>query len=160
PDPAARARRALAAAQARFASGGLEAAQDLLALAEACPLDDLQRARLARLRAQIVFALSRGSDAPPVLLDAAQRLAPHAARAARGAYLEALGASIFAGRLNGRVGPHEVAAAARKAPPGRQPPRPTDILLDGLATRFTEGYVAGVAPLRRALDAFGPDGGG
>jgi DNA-binding CsgD family transcriptional regulator len=29
-----------------------------------------------------------------------------------------------------------------------------DLLLDGLATRFSEGYVAGVRPLRRAIDAF------
>jgi DNA-binding CsgD family transcriptional regulator len=79
---------------------------------------------------------------------------------AREAYLAALGAAIFAGRLNGHIGPREVAAAARVAPPGRHPPGPTDLLLDGLATRFTDGYVAGVAPLRRALDAFGQDAGG
>ena len=78
PDPARRGRRALAAAQAKFESGALEAAHELLAIAEACPLDDLQRARLARLRAEIVFALRRGSDAPPLLLDAAE-----AARTAR-----------------------------------------------------------------------------
>ena len=147
--------RALAAAQAKLESGAPEAAQKLLAAAEACPLDELQRARLARLRAEIVFALRRGSDAPPLLLDAAKRLEPLDSGAAREAYLEALGAAIFAGRLNDRVGPREVAAAARDAPPGRQPPRPTDLLLDGLATRFTEGYVAGVAPLRRALHEFG-----
>ena len=160
PDPARRGRRALAAAQAKFESGAPEAAQELLAAAERCPLDELQRARLARLRAQIVFALRRGSDAPPLLLDAAKQLEPLDSGSAREAYLEALGAAIFAGRLNGRVGPREVAAAARGAPPGRQPPRPTDLLLDGLATRFTEGYVAGVAPLRRALNAFGQDAGG
>jgi DNA-binding CsgD family transcriptional regulator len=160
PDPARRGRRALAAAQAKFESGAPEAAHGLLAVAEACPLDDLQRARLAHLRAEIVFALRRGSDAPPLLLDAAKGLEPLDVESARGAYLEALGAAIFAGRLNGDVGPGDVAAAVRCAPPGRQPPRPTDLILDGLATRYTEGYVAGVAPLRRALEAFGPDGGG
>ena len=123
-------------------------------------MDDLQRAQLTRLRAEIVFVLSRGSDAPPLLLAVAKQLEPLDGELAREAYLEALGATIFAGRLNGRVGPHEVAAFARSAPPGGQPPRPTDLLLDGLATRFTEGYVAGVAPLRRALDAFGQDVGG
>jgi DNA-binding CsgD family transcriptional regulator len=160
PDSARRGRRALAAAQAKVESGAPEAAQELLVAAERCPLDELQRARLARLRAQIVFALRRGSDAPPLLLEAAEQLKPLDSRSAREAYLEALGAAIFAGRLNGRVGPRQVAAAARGAPPGRQPPRPTDLLLDGLATRFTEGYVAGVAPLRRALNAFGQDAGG
>ena len=67
PDLARRGRRALAAAQAKLESGALEAAHDLLAVAEVCPLDDLQQAQLSRLRAQIVFARSRGSDAPPLL---------------------------------------------------------------------------------------------
>src|SRR5207247_10272400 len=66
----------------------------------------------------------------------------------------------LAARLTSYAGPSEGAAAARGAPPGSQPPRPTDLLLDGRATRFTEGYVAGVAPLRGALDAFGQDAGG
>ena len=160
PELARRGRRALAAAQATLESGAPEDAQELLAAAERCPLDELQRARLARLRAEIVFTLRRGSDAPPLLLDAAKQLEPLDAGLACETYLEALGAAIFAGRLNSSVGPREVAAAARRATPGRQSPRPTDLLLDGLATRFTEGYVAGVAPLRRALNAFGEDAGG
>src|SRR4029077_17338438 len=47
------------------------------------------------------------------------------------------------------------AEAAQAAPAAPQPPRAIDLLLDGLATRFTKGYPAGVAPLRKALDAFG-----
>jgi DNA-binding CsgD family transcriptional regulator len=157
PDLAHRGRRVLAAAQAKLDSGAPEAAHNLLAAAEQCPLDALERARLARLRAEIVFALRRGSDAPPLLLDAAERLEPLDAGAARETYLVALGAAVFAGRLTRDIGPREVALAARDAPPGRRPPRPTDLLLDGLVTRFTEGYVAGVGPLRLALDAFGED---
>ena len=99
-DLARRGRRALAAAQAKNESGAAEAAEELLVVAERCPLDDLQRARLTRLRAEIVFALKRGSDAPPLLLDAAKRLEPLDAGLAREAYLEALGAAIVAGRLN------------------------------------------------------------
>jgi hypothetical protein len=90
----------------------------------------------------------------------ANRLTPLDSGSAREAYLEALGAAIFAGRLNDRLGPGDVARAARGAPPGREPPRPIDSLLDGLAIRFTTGYVAGVAPLRRALAAFGQDAAG
>ncbi|WP_328473209.1 AAA family ATPase [Actinoplanes sp. NBC_00393] len=160
PDPVRRGQRALTAAKATFESGAPDAADKLLAVAGLSPLDELQRARLARLRAQIVFALRRGSDAPPLLLDAADRLAPLNNGSAREAYLEALGAAIFAGRLNESVGPREVAAAARRAPAAQQPPRPIDLLLDGLATRFTDGYVAGVEPLRRALHAFGQGAGG
>jgi DNA-binding CsgD family transcriptional regulator len=158
PDSAERGRRALAAAQAKIESGAPQAAHELLAVAERCPLDEFQRARLTRLRAEIVFALRRGSDAPPLLLDAAKQLERHDTGSAREAYLEAIGAAVFAGRLNGEVGPREVAAAARDAAPGREPPRPTDLLLDGLATRYTDGYVAGVEPLRRALRAFGEEG--
>jgi DNA-binding CsgD family transcriptional regulator len=154
PDPARRGERALAAAQAKFEAGAPEAAHEFLTAAELGPLDELQRARMARLRAQILFARRRGSDAPPLLLDAAKRLEPLDDGLARETYLEALGAAIFAGRLSGRCGVGETAEAARAAPPGPQPPRLTDVLLDGVATRFTEGYVAGLPPLRRALDAF------
>jgi DNA-binding CsgD family transcriptional regulator len=154
PAPGRRAARALAAAQATFDAGAPHAADELLAAAAIGPLDDLQRARLARLRAQLVFARRRGGDATPLLLDAAQRLAPLDARLAREAYLEAFAAALFAGRLGDRDGVRKVADAARAAPPAPEPPRPLDLLFDGLATRFTDGYVAGVPPLRRALHAF------
>jgi DNA-binding CsgD family transcriptional regulator len=42
----------------------------------------------------------------------------------------------------------------RAAPPASQPPGAIDLLLNGLATRVTEGYTAGVVPLRAALEAF------
>jgi len=74
PDPRDRGRRALAAAQAKFEAAAADAALELLATAELAPLDDLQRARLERLRAQIEFARTRGSGAPALLLDAARRL--------------------------------------------------------------------------------------
>jgi DNA-binding CsgD family transcriptional regulator len=154
PAPGRRAARALAAAQATFDAGAPDAADELLAAAAIGPLDDLQRARLARLRAQLAFARRRGSDAPPLLLDAARRLEPLDGPLAREAYLEAFSAALFAGNLDGRHGVHEVAEAAQTAPPALQPVRPIDLLLDGLATRFTDGYVAGVPPLRRALHAF------
>ncbi len=55
-DSGRRASRALAAAQAMFRAGSFEAAHDLLASAQLGPNDDLQRARIDRLRAQILFA--------------------------------------------------------------------------------------------------------
>jgi DNA-binding CsgD family transcriptional regulator len=154
PDPARRSARSLAAAQAKFEAGAPNAAYELLAAAEIGPLDELQRARIARLRAEIVFARSRGSEAPPLLLDAAKRLEALDAGLARETYFEALGAAVFAGRLGGQCGVREVAEAARVAPPGPEPRRPIDLLLDGMATRFTEGYETGVPALRRALPAF------
>ena len=58
--------------------------------------------------------------------------------------------------------PQRTARGGRGRPRGaaaRQPPRPVDLLLDGLATRFTEGYAGGAAPLKRALEAFRRDAG-
>jgi DNA-binding CsgD family transcriptional regulator len=159
PDPVRRGARALAGARAKFAAAAPAAAYELLVMAELGGLDELQRAELARLRAQMAFAERRGSDAPRLLLDAAKQLETLDSELARETYLEALGAAIFAGRLAGGLTMREAAEAARTAPPPPQPPRPMDLLLDGVTTRLTEGYVAGVPPLRRALDALLRDGG-
>jgi DNA-binding CsgD family transcriptional regulator len=150
PDPARRGTRALAAARAKLEAGAPEAAQALLATAELAPLDELQLARMQRLRAQIVFALRRGSDAPALLLEAAERLVPVDPGLARETCLEALAARIFAGTLGGG---RDVLRIVRAAPPA-SPPAAIDLLLDALATRAAEGYAAGAAPLREALDAF------
>ena len=159
PDPARRGARALAAARAKFAAGAPDAAYELLAMAELGRLDELQRAELARLRAQMAFAERRGSDASRLLLDAAKKLGPLDSGLARETYLEALGAAISAGRLGRGLTVRKAAEAARTAPSASQPPRPLDLLLDGIATRLTEGYVVGVPPLRRALDALRRHGG-
>ena len=100
PDPARRVERALAAAQAKLDVADHAAASDLVAAAQHGPLDALQRARLERLRAQIAFTRRRGSDAPPLLLDAARRLEPLDAEAARETYLDAIASAMFAGRLS------------------------------------------------------------
>ena len=155
PAPARRAPRALAAAQAKHRAGAADAALDLLATAQAGPLDDLLYAQADRLRGQIAFASSHGSDAPPLLLTAAKRLEPLDAALARETYLDAFSAAMFAGRLAVGVGVLEVARAARAAPPGPQPPRPVDLLLEGLAVLITEGYEAGTPLLERARSAFG-----
>jgi DNA-binding CsgD family transcriptional regulator len=154
PDPAERGRRALDAAQSKLDAAASDAALELLATAELTPLDELQRARLERLRAEITFARTRGGDAPALLLDAARRLEPLDAAMARETHLEAMAAAMYAGRLGGKPDVREAAEAAQAAPAAQQPPRAIDLLLDGLATRYTEGYPAGVPPLRMALDAF------
>ena len=153
-DPALRGERALAAAQAKQQAGAPETALRLLAVAERSPLDELQRAQVGLLRAQITFAVSRGSDAPALLLQAVKQMEPLDVRLARDIYLEALAAAQFAGRLARGGGVPEAARAALAAPPPAQPPRATDLLLDGLAVLLTEGYAAGAPILKRALEAF------
>ena len=135
-------------------------ATELLAAAELGPVDELQRARLERLGAEIVFASRRGSDAPPLLLAAARRLDALDGKLARETYLEAIVSATFAGRLG--TGPDERAVAEAARATVRAPAEgAADVLLDALVTRFTEGYAAAVAPLSRALRVFGePDGGG
>ena len=159
PDPAGRVERSLDAAQAKLEVADAVSASELLAVAELGPVDELQRARLERLRAEIVFAGQRGRDAPPLLLAAAKRLEPLNAAMARETYLEALAAAMFAGRLGTGPDARAVAEAARAS--SQVPsPRAAEALLDALVTRFTEGYAASVAPLSQALRAFCVPGGG
>ena len=154
PEPARRARRALAAAQAEHQAGAFDAALRLVAIAEAGPLNDLRCAQVELLRGQIAFALNRSSDAPPLLLMAAKRLERVDERLARETYLDALTAVFFPGMLASDEIVLETARAARAAPASSQPPSASDLLLDGLALLLTEGYAAGTPMLRRAVNAF------
>jgi DNA-binding CsgD family transcriptional regulator len=156
PDPDARARRALEAAASKQLAGAPDAALALLATANAGPLDAFGHARLQRLHGQILLDLRRAADALPLLLDAAnqfERVDPHAAR---DTYLEALRAAAVAARLG--PGMLDAARAALNAPPRQGGPRAVDALLDGLAIRFTDGYVASAPALKRALRALREDG--
>jgi DNA-binding CsgD family transcriptional regulator len=154
PEPSLRAERALAAAQTKYEAGALDDALALLAIAEADAVNDGRRARVDLLRAQIAFASRRGSDAPSLLLRAARELEPVNPSLARATYLEALYSALFVGRLARGVGVLEVSEAALAGPPPPQALRPPDLLLQGLAVRFTEGYTAGAAILKEALGAF------
>ncbi len=82
----------------------MNAALELLAVAEAGPPGELEHARTGLVRAQIAFVTYRGGDAPHLLLKAAQRLEPVAPDLARATYLEALAAAAFAGGLAGPGG--------------------------------------------------------
>jgi hypothetical protein len=153
-EPVRRAERALAAAQVTYQAGEFDATLALLATAEAGPPDQLRRARADRLRGQIAFSSSRGSDAPPLLLKAARQFEPLDPRLARETYLDALAAATFAGRLALGGGMREVAEAARTAPPPPGPARGPDLLLDGISLVICEGYPAGAPVLRQAVSAF------
>ncbi len=154
PDPAQRAGRALAAAQASHHAGAPDRAIALLDLAEAGPCDPVQQAQVDLLRAQVSFTMTRGGDSVSLLLNAARRLDPVNPRLARETYLDALMAAMFAGHLATGDGLTEAARAARAAPRPAHDPLPTDLFLHGLAVRFTDGYTAAMPLLRVAVAAF------
>jgi DNA-binding CsgD family transcriptional regulator len=153
PDSHRRAVRSLAAAQAKLAAGAIPEASSLLSAAEVGPLEEADRARIELLQAQMSFAVNRGSEALPLLLTAARRLERLDSELARDTYLEALGASVFAGRLAAGPGARQVAAAVRDALPWSGPRR-CDVLLDALSTLYSDGYEPAASPSRRAVQAF------
>ena len=152
PDPARRAVRSLVAAEAQHRAGAPEAALQLLSTTQVGRLDELERARVDLLRAEIAYAQNRGDDAPPLLLRAARQLEPLDPALARDTYLDALASANFAGIAvpGGLV----VAAEAARRAPSAPTPRPWDGLLDGLAVLITEGSAAGVPVMQRALAEF------
>ena len=153
PDPSARAKRALAAAQTAVQAGALDAVQVLLATADGGLLSEAQAARADLVRAQLAFVARRGSDAAPLLLRAAKGLQLTAPDLARATYLDALAAAIFAGRLAAPGGSLlDVSRAAGAARPGAS--TSADLFLDGFAATFSRGYGEGLPVLRRALSAF------
>ncbi len=152
PEPARRAQRQLAAARAKANAGALDAALGLLVAVEAGPPDARRAADVEHLRGQIAFDQRRAGDAAGLLLSAARRLEPLNAESARDTHLEALGAAMWVGDLDSPGGMRAAAEAARAAPPGPDPPRVVDVLLDGLALRLTEGYAVAAPALARAVE--------
>ncbi len=156
-DSGRRTDRALAAAHASHNAGAFDAALSLLAAAEAGTLDELQRARVDLLGAEASYAQSHGSEAPALLLRAAKTLEPLDPKLARETYLDAWSAALFAGRLAGAGNLRDVSRAARSAARAPDPPRPSDLLLDGFALLFTDGRPAAEPVLARAATGFAGD---
>ena len=155
-DPAARTARALAAAQAKVQAGALDAGLDLLAMAEAGPLGELERARANLVRAQVAWLTGRSRDAPLLVLDAAKRLEPIAPDLARATYVDAIIAAGSAGRF-AAPGGSVLDVARQVSPVSGRAPTVFDLLLDGMAAQYVQGYTASVPILRRALNAFFDD---
>ena len=153
-DPARRVERALAAAEANLQAGVFDGARRLVATADAGPLDELQQARVELLRGQIALFSTSGSDAPPLLLRAARHLERIDSGLTRDTYLDAWGAALLAGRLTTHGGLLEVSRAARSAPRPDGSPRPSDLLLDSLATLITDGREAAAPLLEEATRTF------
>ena len=99
-----RARRLVAAAEARLMTGETAAARALLDCAAPDLPDPVVRARARRLEGEILFAAGELAAATSVLLEAARMVTPYDARLARDTLLES-----FAGQLLSRQ-----AAAGRR----------------------------------------------
>ena len=143
-----RAQRTLAAAEEHQYAGAPQVAMTLLTTLESSPLDELQRAVCDRLRGQIGVHTRGGAEAWHRLLNAAARLESLDLPLARETYIVALNAATL---IDEHGVAEEVARAIRAA---RRPPEPisaADKLLDSLAVRFTDGYLAAAPMLMQAL---------
>lgn len=158
PEPDHRARRSLAAAQAKATAGVFDDALSLLAEAQAGPLDETQSARVDLLQAQISHYSEGGNKGLPLLLAAAARLEPLDPKLARETYLDAFAAAMFAGRLASGfgIGMRQVAEAMREiklpAAAGK-----SDVLLQQIGVLYTDGYAAAAPGLLGTVRAFGSD---
>jgi DNA-binding CsgD family transcriptional regulator/tetratricopeptide (TPR) repeat protein len=154
-DPTRRSALAIDAASALAQSGQLDRARDLLAVADSVPLSDLQQARADLVRAHVALVSTHGNDAAPLLLGAARRLEAIDADLARETYLDAMVAAIFAGRLVVDGGVVEVSEAAGAVTRGLRAPRTGDLLLDGIATQYREGFQKGLPTVVEGLRVYG-----
>lgn len=156
PDVGERTQRRLNAAEAMVHAGAFEAAVQLLAVTEHGPLDELQRARLDVLRAQIGLAADQDRDALPLLVSAARRLEPLDLELALDSYVDAFTAAWFAGHLATEPGVMAVAELVRDVPRTSRSRR-GDELLRSVAVLCAEGYRTAAPMLRAAVRVFDSD---
>ncbi|MFI0405735.1 ATP-binding protein [Actinomadura sp. 3N508] len=150
-DPARRAERALAAADAGFRAGDLDVARRLAGIADRDAQDEFQRARAHLVRGHLTFAAGFNNDAPPMLLTAARRLEPFDPALARETYLVAWGSASF-GAAN-RDSLMAVSRAMRDLPAPEGAPSALDLVIAGYALLITDGRSAALPTLRKALAA-------
>ena len=150
PDPARRARRLVAAAEARLIAGETSSARTLLDRAAPDVPDPVVRARARRLEGDILFTVGEPT-ATSVLLEAARMTMPHDVRSARDTLLEAFAAQLSSPSAAETA---KVMQAIRSAPaaPGSQA-TPGDLLLDGLAALAERRFTAAARLLRQAVVA-------
>jgi DNA-binding CsgD family transcriptional regulator len=150
-DAARRARRLVAAAEARLAVGETLAARALLDRAAPDLHDPLARAQARTLEGDILFAAGESATATSVLLEAARMIEPYDVRRARNTLLGAFAAQLTSRRGAGIA---EVLRAVRSVPSVTESQATAgDLLLDGFAAVAERRYVAGFALLRQAVAA-------
>jgi DNA-binding CsgD family transcriptional regulator len=152
PDPAMRARRTLATAEARLNAGDLGVAAALVERAWPYLDDPLSRLRAERLRGAVRVVLGKPAEASPILLDAARELQRLHPGQAWETLLEAFEAALAAGRFARGAGVAEVLQAVRAAPhPDDARASAAGLALDGFAALDEHRDRAGIARLREAM---------
>ncbi len=157
PDPAVQGSRAVAAAQAKSQAGMYAEALELLDGAQLAPLGERELAQADLVRGQVMFAFRSASVGLPLLLASAHRLEALDPVLAKETYRDALYAAFTAGQLPGGEGLEEVAAAVVRMARPEQPAR-SDLLLEGVARVYTDGYAAAAPLLLKALAAYSSEG--
>jgi DNA-binding CsgD family transcriptional regulator len=138
-------------------AGALDRARSLVAEAAAGDLDDLQLARVEKLRGQIEAASRPGGEVPLRLLEAARRLESLDVRLARETYLEAWWAALLAGQFAAPGGDLLEVSRAARAAPSLDVARPCDLMLDGMATMVIDGRQAAAPILNSVIDLYMAD---
>jgi tetratricopeptide (TPR) repeat protein len=151
-DPAQAASSLLAAAQAHFVGGAVNASRELLARASPYLATPLLRAQARRLEAELnSFFLP--SEVPLLLLEAARSLDELDVRLARDTYAEALAACAVSAQATTGTTPRDVALAALRAPScPDENVTVEDLLLEAFAVRFAAGYLEAVPAYRRCVE--------
>jgi DNA-binding CsgD family transcriptional regulator len=149
-DPELRARRALAAAHALRAATDTESALEQIATAELGPLDALQRAQAARLRAQVLVLRTDYVDGAFELIEAAQMLVPLDPAAASETFVEALATALHrgGGPKTPEIGQVLVGLPLSDSPTARE------LILHGYGLLYSRGFPNGTEILVEAVDRY------
>jgi tetratricopeptide (TPR) repeat protein len=125
---------------------------------ECAVLDRLLCAARAKRSGVLVLRGERGIGRSSLLGSAVRHATGFRVDRYRGARAEMefpyAGLNLLTATLGDALGTAEIARAVQPSPPGGDPVPVVDAVLDGLAARFTKGYLAAVAPMKRALETF------
>ena len=151
-EPARRAERYLAAAEAHLASGDHAPVRRLLDLAEPALRGPVARARTLRIRASAELFDARNDRVPAMMLDAVAALGDADPRMTRELLYEAVHAAVIAGDPMDGTTTAEVAEAVIAAAPDPDAPEwSPDLVVEGLALRMARGYESSTPVLQAAL---------
>jgi len=149
--------RAVSAARTSMDAGDFVGARRLLDSLRNRPLSEPIDVEAELLQGQLAFAAGPGRDAPALLLSAARRLEALDIEAARGTYMTAWLAAVFAGDGAQPEALEEICRGALALPtsPGGQPP--LELLLESLSLLILEGRAGAASKLHEAGRVFTAD---